>query len=114
MNPVTILVLALSDRAGYLGVDTEDDFCVFTIQGQSETRIGDLLMYSPDDFNGSAVNRTRGDALKIDFELNTGSLSEAIDFLVKVRQPESIVTSRALYSAESPDVTSRIRDELFQ
>ena len=113
MNSVTILVLAMSDRSGYLGVDSEDDFCVFTIQGRSETRVGDLLLYRSDDFDGRAVNRTNGNALSIDFELSTGSLSEAIDLLVELRQPESIVTSRATHFAESSDVTSRIRDELF-
>jgi len=113
VNPVIILVLAMSDRAAYLGVDTEDDFCVFTIRGQSDTRIRDMLLYRPHDFSGCAVNRTSGDSLSIDFECNTGSLSEAISLLVQLRQPESIVTSRGTYPANSPNLTSRIRDGLF-
>jgi hypothetical protein len=103
----------MSDRAAFLGIDSDDDFCVLTIQGQSETLIGDLLLHRPDDFTGCSVNETRDLVLPMDLELKTGSLAEAIALLVQLRQPESIATLRVTFSARSKSVMARIRDELF-
>src|SRR5437867_9059328 len=69
-TPITVRVVAMSDKGGFIAVH-DDEYCVFSVADTSEVEIGDRLR---GDFHGhsaspfDASNLTRRDSPRIGLE----------------------------------------------
>jgi hypothetical protein len=115
-GPITVRVVALSDRGLYIAADDDDDYCVFSLADTSDIEIGDRLL---GDFHGrsastfDAKNLTRSDSPRIDLEDGDSSLDAAIAELLKFGSPTYIEAGSKRIATNEHDVVLQIRKEIL-
>jgi hypothetical protein len=110
-----IRTLAMNKRGYYVGSDsTASDYCVFSLQGTDEIRLGDSLS---GDFVGSsafgAKNLTNNTQPWIQVEATECSLSQAIDSLLRLGAPNTILVGLSAFPAYLESANA-IREEVLK
>ncbi len=103
-----ILLLALSDRGFGLGVDPEDDFYIFRPAENSQFAIGSLVQAQAETSLLFGVETLPKEVAPNDHDAWRYSLLAAIAALLKLEQPQRILTRHKLFTADSPDLVNEL------
>jgi hypothetical protein len=108
-----VLLLALSDRGFCLGVDTEDDVYIFRPAANSHVAIGNVVQADDETSLLFGVETLpKGTAPKCN-DVWRYPLLAAIAALVKLEQPQRILTRHKLFTLDSPDLINEVAAALF-
>ncbi|MHB8520046.1 MAG: hypothetical protein ACYDH9_04750 [Limisphaerales bacterium] len=117
LTPITVRVVARSDRGVFIAVDDDDEYCVFSLADSSEIGIGDRLL---GDFHGhtastfDASNLTRRNTPRIDLDDWESPLDGALGRLLKSGAPEYAYAGSKRIATNSDDVVLQLREEILR
>jgi hypothetical protein len=108
-----ILLLALSDRGFGLGVDTEGDLHIFRPAENSQLAIGSVVQAQAETSLLFGVETLPKGVVPSYPDAWRYSLLAAIAALLKLEQPQRILTRHKLFTADTPDLVNELAAALF-
>jgi hypothetical protein len=113
-----IRIVASSDREVYLGVDSDGNFCVLSLDdGSYNAELGDVLSGTFDDSNGlfkDVYDVTRDRKIGMCAEDWECSLDVALGHLIRIASPDVLYAGSKRFSSGEPNIMEKLRNEISQ